>query len=244
MKVYVVNLVKARRVISFLLVVALSVGATVGILFGIDTYALASAEAGRAEIRTVIIDPGHGGEDCGAIGAGGILEKDLNMAIADAMKSHLEEKGYTVVMTRTEDKMLYSPEENIKGMRKLSDLKNRCRIAAQYPSAILVSVHMNSFGDARYSGLQVYYSDGKDESRALAGSVQSKVKAEIQPENNRVIKNGKNLYILDKSPVTSILVECGFLSNAEECVKLSEKEYQNRLSFAIVCGIIEYVETK
>ena len=64
MKVYVINLVKARRVISFLLVAMLSVGATVGILFGIDTYSLASAEAERAEIRTVIIDTGHGGEDC------------------------------------------------------------------------------------------------------------------------------------------------------------------------------------
>ena len=248
MKIYVINLRRLKRVMGFVLVLALSVAFTLGVLFVTDTYAYpaisGAVNKSGAEIKTVILDPGHGGEDCGAIGADGAYEKDLNLAVALEMKSILEERGYTVVMTRTEDRMLYSESENIKGMRKLSDLKNRCKLAAEYENAVFISIHMNSFGDSRYSGLQVYYADGSDESRALAQAVQSSVKSDVQPENNRVIKNGKNLYLLDNCTHTAVIVECGFLSNTEECKKLSEKEYQNRLSLAIVCGIIEYIGSK
>ena len=127
---------------------------------------------------------------------------------------------------------------------KRSDLKNRCKAANKYPDSILVSIHMNSFGDGKYSGLQVYYSSNDDESRVLAEKIQSSVRDSLQKENKRVIKEGKGMYILDKSDPTSVLIECGFLSNKEECEKLSEKEYQKELSFSIVCGIIEYIEEK
>lgn len=246
MKIYVINLRRAKKVVSFVFVLAMAVAFTLGVLFITDTYAYPAisnaANDPSAKIETVIIDPGHGGEDCGAIGAGGVYEKDLNLAVAEEMKRILEERGYKVVMTRTEDKMLYSESENIKGMRKLSDLKNRCKMAAEYENAVFVSIHMNSFGDSRYSGLQVYHADGDDKSRALAQSIQSEVKSEVQPENSRAVKNGKNLYLLDNCAHTAVIVECGFLSNPEECKKLSDKEYQNRLSLAIVCGIIKYIE--
>lgn len=248
MKIYLVDLKWLKKATALFVLLAVSLAITVGILFAVDTYIYpaitASASGGKAKIKTVIIDPGHGGEDCGAIGADGTYEKDVNLKIAELMRIQLEERGYTVVMTRTEDKMLYSEDENIKGMRKLSDLKNRCKIASEHPDAILISVHMNSFGAEKYSGLQVYYTPKNDDSRNLAQSVQTKVRTEVQQENNRAVKSGENLYILEHSPITSIIVECGFLSNAEECRKLSEKEYQNRLSLAIVCGIIEYIEAK
>ena len=157
------------------------------------------------------------------------------------MNEELKSKGYTVIYTRTEDKMLYLPEENIKGMRKISDLKNRCNITAEYENPIFISIHMNTFGSSKYSGLQVYYADKNDESRALANKIQSSVKEHLQPENHRQVKNGSALYILENANGTAVLVECGFLSNAEECQKLSEKEYQKELSFAISCGIIEYI---
>ena len=155
----------------------------------------------------------------------------------------LTEHGFTVIYTRTTDRMLYREEENIKGMRKLYDLKNRCAVAEGYEDAIFVSIHMNSFGASKYSGLQVYYSNNDENSRALAEKIQSSVRSTVQTENNRQVKNGKDLYILDNCPALSVLVECGFLSNPEECDKLSEKEYQKELSFAIVCGIIDYRET-
>jgi N-acetylmuramoyl-L-alanine amidase len=101
---------------------------------------------------------------------------------------------------------------------------------------------MNSYGDPKYSGLQAYYSQKNDSSRILAESIQSTVKEEIQNKNNRNVKPGKDIYLLENTPNVSVLVECGFLTNPEECQKLSEKEYQKRLSLAIVCGIIRYKE--
>ena len=206
-----------------------------------DAYISTSNDPKGCE-RIIIIDPGHGGEDSGAVGVNGRLEKDLNLEIAMTLGQILRDEGYTVVFTRTTDRMLYSDDQNIKGMRKLSDLKNRCGIADEYPNALFISVHMNTFGASKYSGLQVYYSDNNAESKMLADKIQMTVKDRIQPENNRGTKNGKSLYILDNCRVTTVLVECGFLSNAEEAEKLSQKEYQNQLSFAIGCGIIEYIK--
>ena len=243
MRIYVINLRRVKKVVAFLLLIALSAAFTVGVLAAVDAYIYPAVSASAAEkITTVIIDAGHGGEDCGAIGANGVYEKDLNLAVANAMAEHFRERGYTVVMTRTDDRMLYSEEENVKGMRKLSDLKNRCKIASEHENAVLVSIHMNSFGAKQYSGLQVYYSEGNKASQGLADAVQKRVREDVQPDNNRVTKNGKGLYLLDNSDITSVIVECGFVSNEAECEKLSDKEYQNRLSLAIVCGIIEYIE--
>jgi N-acetylmuramoyl-L-alanine amidase len=192
--------------------------------------------------KIIILDAGHGGEDPGTSTKNGILEKNLNLEIVLILGQMLMDKGYTVVYTRTEDKLLYGPDENIKGIRKISDLKNRCKIASEYPNAIFVSIHMNSFGSSKYSGLQVYYSSSSKESEDLANSIQSQVKKELQPENNRKIKPGKDIYVLENIDNTAVLIECGFLSNQEEAQKLSEKEYQKILCFSIICGIIEYMK--
>lgn len=208
---------------------------------GLDIY---DYEAASATEMIVILDAGHGGEDAGATGINGALEKDLNLSLVNIMGEMLVEKGFAVIYTRSEDKMLYEEWENIKGIRKISDLKNRCKIAKNYPNALFVSIHMNTFGDGKYSGLQVYYSPENKESEKMASSVQSCVKRELQPENHRNIKPGKDIYILENMDNTAILVECGFLSNPEEAEKLSQKEYQNMLSFSIICGIIEYMNIK
>lgn len=193
------------------------------------------------EQRTVIIDAGHGGEDCGAIGINGRYEKDLNLEISLILGQILSDNGFAVVYTRTDDKLLYTDAENIKGIRKISDLKNRCKVGAEHPEAIFVSIHMNSYGDARYSGLHAYYSERSEASETLANSIQNTVKKDLQPQNNRVPKPGKNMYLMENLENTAILIECGFITNREECEKLCEKEYQKQLSFAIFCGIIEYI---
>ena len=101
---------------------------------------------------------------------------------------------------------------------------------------------MNSFQNSKYSGLQVYYSENNENSKILASRIQSSVKNELQNSNNRKIKTGNGMYVLENINNSGVLIECGFLTNAEECKKLSEKEYQKQLSLAIVCGIIEYKE--
>ena len=192
---------------------------------------------------TVIIDAGHGGEDCGAIGKNNVYEKDLNMQISLKLGDYLSSAGYNVVYTRTEDKLLYTEEQNIKGMRKIYDLKNRVEIANSFTDAIFVSIHMNSYGADNCRGLQVYHSDNKS-SESLAGLIQRSVINKTQPDNKRQIKLGKDIFILENSSNPAVLIECGFVSNPNECQKLSEKEYQKELSFAILCGIIEYKSKK
>lgn len=239
-----IYLINARKLIKGLLVIILAASIFISgfsIASAIKENNLIISTSAKQE-RVIIIDAGHGGEDSGAVGINGVYEKDLNLEIALLIGEELKNRGYTVVYTRTEDKMLYSPEENIRGMRKISDLKNRCKIASEYDDAILVSVHMNAFGSSKYSGLQVYYADKDVNSRLLAEKIQTKVANEIQTSNTRQVKNGKSLFILDNSEATSVIIECGFLSNADECEKLSQKEYQKQLSFSIVCGIIEYID--
>ena len=241
MFIYVLNLkraIKSIKAIALVLLLATIFFVTLDLIDKNAISSAASAETGRV----IIIDAGHGGEDSGAVGINGTLEKDLNLSIAVLIGNELTQRGYTVIYTRTEDKMLYLPEENIKGMRKISDLKNRCKVTMQYEDCILISIHMNSFGSSKYSGLQVYYADGNDESRILATKIQNAVREELQPENKRQVKNGKSLYLLENSNGTPVIIECGFLSNESECEKLSQKEYQKELSFSISCGIIEYIK--
>ncbi len=227
---------------AFLVIFWVVLSVIVGAISGAVREAITVAATGEQNgYRAVIIDAGHGGEDCGAIGNTGVYEKTLNLEISLQIGELLEKAGYTVIYTRTEDKMLYTPEENIKGIRKISDLKNRCKIAENNPEAIFVSIHMNSFGDARYSGLQVYYSDNNETSDILADKIQTSVKDGLQPENKRRIKAGRDIYLLEHIAIPAVLVECGFLTNRTECEKLSEKEYQKELCFSIVCGIIEYI---
>ena len=224
------------------IVVALLLSVLFTLKYVLDTplYILSAAEAKIT--KTVIIDAGHGGEDCGAVGVSGVFEKSLNLEIANLLSEELTARGYTVVMTRTEDKLLYTEEENIKGIRKISDLKNRVKIANEYPDAIFVSIHMNSYKAEKYYGFQAYYNGADERSRLLADTLQRTVREKLQPDNKRAVKDGGELHILKNSPTCTVLLECGFLSNAKECEKLCEKEYQKELSFAVACGIIEYIE--
>lgn len=236
---------KPRTVLALCIVISAIVSIMVGFLFHSKTINSLPASADISEKeQLIIIDAGHGGEDPGAVGKNGVLEKDLNLEITQRIGKILENNGFTVIYTRTEDKLLYKPEENIKGIRKISDLKNRCKISLDNPEALFVSIHMNSYGSEKYSGLQVYYSEKNTESKTVADKIQNAVKASLQPNNNRKIKSGEGMYLLEHTVSPAVLIECGFLTNGEECERLKEKEYQNNLSFAIVCGIIEYVEEK
>ena len=243
MKIY---LVRFRRGASWWIYALISAIVIIATALGIILEPLgirgALQSAASDAIKTVVIDPGHGGEDCGAIGCTGAFEKDLNLEISMIIGEMLREKGFNVVYTRTDDRMLYLPEENIKGMRKLSDLKSRVRISDENPGAIFVSIHMNSFGEAKYSGLQVYAKDKSEDSEALAEAIRRAVVSTCEPENKRAVKRGDKIYVLEKNTNTSVLIECGFLSNEAECERLSQKEFQKELSFSIVCGIIKYIE--
>ena len=191
----------------------------------------------------IILDAGHGGEDGGAVGENGIPEKDINLEIAKHLDEMLRAAGYETVMTRSDDRMLYDPNVDYKGRKKRLDLEARLAIAQSQENAIFVSIHMNAFPDSQYSGLQVYYSTNHADSKILAEQIQSDSKAWLLANNERHIKpSGGTSYLLDHIAHPAVLVECGFLSNSEECKKLSTQSYQRQLATALFSSICDFCE--
>lgn len=190
---------------------------------------------------TIIIDAGHGGEDGGAGSKSGVVEKDLNLDIAFKVRDMLCAAGMKTVMTRTEDILLYDRNEDYMGHKKSLDLKARLNIEKNIPNSVFVSIHMNAFPNSKYSGLQVWYSKNDAGSKALALLLQSNTKMWLQKDNSRKIKAAdSSIYLLDRAEDAAVLIECGFLSNAEECEKLSDENYRRQLAFVIFSSIKEY----
>lgn len=187
--------------------------------------------------KTIIIDPGHGGEDPGAV-ANGFTEKALNLEIALKLNDFLKISACETLMTRTDDRLLYEPgQENRK---KFYDLRNRLSIAESANDGIYVGIHMNKFPVEKYHGLQTFYSDNNDGGKILASFVQEACRL-ADPENGRLIRpDGNTIFILEHIKIPAILVECGFLSNAAEARRLADAKYQSKLAFLIFCGIEQY----
>lgn len=188
----------------------------------------------------VVLDAGHGGEDGGAVSADGVAEKTLNLSIVLMLGDMLEAAGVPVVYTRTDDNGLY--DGAVPGHRKMADLKNRLAVWSQYPQALFVSVHMNTFSSAKYRGMQVFYSKNKEESKALAEIIRETNQTCLQPENTRACKAAdSSIFLLDRCEGTAVLAECGFLSNPEEAALLSDAAYREKVAGVLCASILNYL---
>lgn len=200
------------------------------------------AQQNTIDIPTIIIDPGHGGEDGGASAGENILEKDINLNISLKLRDFLQSNGFDVLMTREIDTAIY--DEETSGTKKRSDLNNRVRLFNSSDNNIVVSIHQNKFVDSKYYGMQVFYSDNDEQNKILAENIRNSVVSLLQPDNKRECKlAGSEIYILDNTNVPAVLVECGFLSNETEASMLNTDEYQNKIAYCIYLGIMEYYYT-
>lgn len=191
----------------------------------------------------VIIDAGHGGEDGGASSKAGLVEKDVNLSIAKMLADMLKINGVEVIMTREDDRLLYDRNCDFKGRKKKLDLAARKAIADSNPDAIFISIHMNSYPDAIYSGLQVWYSPQAEGSERLAELIQTRCRESLQNNNTRKTKAATSgIYLLDGATIPSVLIECGFLSNAEEAERFESDEYRKRVAFTIYCAVMDYLQ--
>ena len=192
----------------------------------------------------VVLDPGHGGMDGGAVGNDGIVEKNINLSIALKLREMLTLNGFEVYMTREEDRSIY--DEGVTGLRnqKVSDMNNRLALVKAHPEALFVSIHQNQFPASQYSGAQIFYSPNAPESETMASITQRRFREMLQPENLREIKRaGDELFLLYYTKTPAIMAECGFLSNDAEARRLSDDEYQNKVAFVLFSSILEYTET-
>ena len=204
-----------------------------------------SAEGTVRHFSCVVIDAGHGGEDGGASSASGVVEKEVNLEVAFALRDLFEAAGMPVVMTRTEDRLLYDRNVDFQGRKKVLDLAARRIVAERTAEAaaedgvcLFVSIHMNAFPAPQYSGMQVWYGVGDPLSAEVAESIQSASVA-LMPDNHRKIKAaGSNIYLLDRIKTPAVLVECGFLSNPEEAERLSREDYRRALAGVVFAGVM------
>ena len=194
-------------------------------VFADGYFDAADKTSAKTKEVSYVLDAGHGGDD-GGCSAGGVLEKDLNLAVVQKLGLLLELCGERVEYTRQDDRALY--DEDIKGERRRRDLKKRLEIAQAQPQAVFLSIHMNRFSDPRYGGMQVFYSphDARSE--------------ELDPPNTRRPKKaGSNIFLLHRLTTPAVLIECGFLSNERECALLQTPTYQKQIALLLCSALFE-----
>lgn len=192
--------------------------------------------------HTIVIDAGHGGIDGGAISCSGVPESQLNLEIALRLDAVMQLLGFDTQMIRSTDTSVYTEGSTI-AAQKVSDLKQRVKIANETQNAILVSIHQNTYPDGRYSGAQVFYG-GDEDSAILAENLQSNFNQTLCLGSNRECKKAQGVYLMQNITCTGVLVECGFLTNPQEEEKLRSDEYQRKLCCVIAASLSGFVQSQ
>ena len=220
-----------REIIRMLLCICLVLGITLveaGRIVSVSSF----QQEGRS-VPTLILDAGHGGEDGGAVSASGARESDINLAIVLKLEALMAFLGVPTVLTRREDVSLHEDGCQTLREKKVSDLKRRVSIDNEIPDAMLISVHQNHFIDPRYSGAQVFFSQG-DVSRQWGDTTQQSLRQVLDESNQReAMRLSNSVYLFEHIVCPAILVECGFLSNGEEASLLTTDVYQRKICMAL-----------
>lgn len=186
----------------------------------------------------VILDAGHGGIDGGAVSPDGVCEAPITLSVAQKTQALFGFCGRNALMTRTDENSLdYRPEATAR-QNKNADLHARLEIARQYPACPFFSIHLNQFSQTQYDGAQVFYGGAGEQ---LAQYLQEALRAALDPENQRVCKPApEGVFLMKNIQGPAVTVECGFLSNPEECAALQRDDYQTRIALALVSGYERY----
>lgn len=232
-------MISLKKVVPYFFIIILVAG-----LVFIRGYSDSVLVQSAPDAPVIIIDAGHGGADGGAVASDGTQEQYLNLDIALKINSYLSELGYKTVLTRSDNNSIHDTDADTIRRQKVSDIHNRLKIIESYPDSVFVSVHMNYFTESKYNGTQVFYSPNNTGSEKLAQHIQNSVVTLLQPDNTRQIKQSDtSIYLLYHSSVPSVMVECGFLSNAEETEKLKNDNYRTQMAESICKGIINYLNS-
>lgn len=191
--------------------------------------------------HTVILDAGHGNPDGGATNSNGkIIESHLNLQIVLKLQNLLESANCRVILTRSDENGIYEANANSIREKKISDMKNRVKIANNSDAEVFISIHMNKLEQSQYSGWQTFYKNTDESSKNLAQNIQTNLNSFLRKENNRQIKSISGIYLTKNVEIPLVIVECGFLSNYEESELLKTEDYQNNLAWSIYMGVMDY----
>lgn len=196
-----------------------------------------------AEMPVLILDPGHGGEDGGAVSDDGTIESLINLSVSMKIAELAELIGYEVQMTRESDISIYDADAKTLREKKVSDLKNRVAICEQITNGVLISIHQNSLPSVpSVKGAQVFYNEQQG-SCELAQAVQLMLNATINQGKPKEAKAmGSSSYLMKNIKCPGILIECGFLSNVEETQALKTDEYQLKMAVSILSAVLKYFQ--
>lgn len=219
-----------RQKVEFVVAVLFLIG-LIAVSRNVSQY-VSSAQV-EAKKNMVVLDAGHGGADPGKVGVNDAKEKDINLSVTLKVKELLEKEKIQVIMTREEDTTLAKDNSTNK---KVEDMKARVELINKNAPSLVVSIHQNSYQEESISGAQVFYYSHSDEGKAAADIMQKALLA-CEPDNKRQPKANDTYYLLKRTEVPTIIVECGFLSNWEEAKLLVTEEYQEKLAQAICEGI-------
>lgn len=186
--------------------------------------------------RKITIDPGHGGNDSGAIGPTGVMEKSVTLRIANELRRLLVAEGATVYMTRTTDTEVSPKGANASD---IEELQARCDVANNTKSDIFISIHMDSFSSSAAKGTTgYYYSLGSQRSRDLADKVRQGVIDQIGTQSRGT--QSSNFYVVKHTDMPATLVEVAFISNPQEEQLLNSEEGIQKAAQGIADGIADY----
>lgn len=185
--------------------------------------------------KLIVLDPGHGGSDPGAIGPSRYNEKTVTLAVAQNVKQLLEKAGAKVVMTREDDRDVYGP-----GATDVDELKARTTVANNLKADVFVSIHANAFTDRKVGGTSTYYYQKTKYDSMLARALQAGMLEAGGLQDRRA--NAANFYVIKRTRMPAALVELAFISNPQEEKLLSSPEFQQKMSQGIVRGLEQFFE--
>ena len=167
----------------------------------------------------------------------------LNLDIVLKLQNLLESSNCNVILTRSDENGIYETDSNTIREKKISDMKNRVEIANNSNAELFLSIHMNKLEQSQYSGYQTFFKNKDDISKTIAGNIQASLNNFLKKEKSREIKSISGIYLTKKVEIPLVIVECGFLSNAEENKLLQTEKYQDELAWSIYIGIMDYFNT-
>lgn len=223
-----------KRTLCILIGILLCICLVLGTMFAVRQVSV------PRQTYTVVIDAGHGGIDGGCVGKNtGVYESDLNLAYAKLLKEQLENMGISTLLTRTNADGLY--DDGVKN-RKKSDMQKRKQIIDSANPVLVISIHMNSYVRGESRGAQAFYKKGNEQGKKLCEDVQQELHSMLDYAG-KTAKEG-DYYMVNCTDRPSVLIECGFLSNAQEEKLLIDLDYQQKVCYAISCGVVRFLNEK
>lgn len=187
---------------------------------------------------TLVIDPGHGGADGGAVSVTGVKESTINLDIALKLESIAGFFGVKTVMTRRSEDIAYPEDADTIRKMKVYDQKSRVELINSIEYPVLLSIHQNNYSGSSAHGAQVFFKSSAA-SAELAGTLQDILEENVTGSTTREAQQIANdIYLFKNISCTAVMVECGFLSNPDENCLLNNDEYRTKLALAIAAGYL------